>query len=431
MAPDVGGEPLRQQFRIDALATLWLPAAYVPRQVDSDAELSFDTVSSSLILRDRDAGGELALHAGVGRCPTSRRCWRTARIRCAPSSTPSTCQVAALDPGVSELVSVGHGAGAEDPYQQDAGAAELVPRRASATTTASTSPRSPTRSPPSSRLGAASASSSPRRSRCSPASSACRAAWRSGSPRATPCGRRPVEQVGDAVEFVVRGRHAHAWPEVYFEGIGWVPFEPTPQRGNPQAQGYTGVAPDQASAPPEQAATTTSTIGAPVHHVDRTPTSTPTSSTPLQRRTSPPASAGSTAGWLLGAVFVVVALGLVGAARRVRRASATRTGRSMNARGATPRSPRRGPTPYEPSASSGCGPTPSETPLEFARRADGHLGEQMIDAAGQDRDTAALRRRHAVGVDLRRRTPPGVTGGRPRPVGHDPTSAGQRSASGR
>jgi transglutaminase-like putative cysteine protease len=29
----------------------------------------------------------------------------------------------------------------------------------------------------------------------------------------------------------VRGVHAHAWPEVYFHGYGWVPFEPTPGRG--------------------------------------------------------------------------------------------------------------------------------------------------------------------------------------------------------
>ncbi|WP_050070219.1 transglutaminase TgpA family protein [Arthrobacter alpinus] len=27
------------------------------------------------------------------------------------------------------------------------------------------------------------------------------------------------------------GRDAHAWPEIYFEGLGWVPFEPTPSRG--------------------------------------------------------------------------------------------------------------------------------------------------------------------------------------------------------
>ncbi|WP_159084973.1 transglutaminaseTgpA domain-containing protein [Planctomonas deserti] len=30
----------------------------------------------------------------------------------------------------------------------------------------------------------------------------------------------------------VTGRDAHAWPELYFESVGWVPFEPTPGRGS-------------------------------------------------------------------------------------------------------------------------------------------------------------------------------------------------------
>lgn len=41
--------------------------------------------------------------------------------------------------------------------------------------------------------------------------------------------------------YIVRGRHAHAWPEVLIGGFGWVAFEPTPGRGNPSAAPYTGV----------------------------------------------------------------------------------------------------------------------------------------------------------------------------------------------
>jgi transglutaminase-like putative cysteine protease len=44
----------------------------------------------------------------------------------------------------------------------------------------------------------------------------------------------------------VAGRHAHAWDEVWFDGYGWVLFDPTPGRGAPGAEGHTGVAPAQA-----------------------------------------------------------------------------------------------------------------------------------------------------------------------------------------
>lgn len=43
---------------------------------------------------------------------------------------------------------------------------------------------------------------------------------------------------GSFPEYEVDARDAHAWPELYFEGLGWVPFEPTPSRG---------VVPDYAS----------------------------------------------------------------------------------------------------------------------------------------------------------------------------------------
>lgn len=36
---------------------------------------------------------------------------------------------------------------------------------------------------------------------------------------------------GALPEFEVDARDAHAWPELYFQGLGWVAFEPTPSRG--------------------------------------------------------------------------------------------------------------------------------------------------------------------------------------------------------
>ena len=57
-------------------------------------------------------------------------------------------------------------------------------------------------------------------------------------------------------EFSVIGRNAHAWPEVWFDGIGWVAFEPTTGRGAPNAEAYTGLSPSQAPRPPRTTSTT-------------------------------------------------------------------------------------------------------------------------------------------------------------------------------
>lgn len=41
--------------------------------------------------------------------------------------------------------------------------------------------------------------------------------------------------------YIVRGRNYHSWPEVLIPGAGWVAMEPTPSRGSPTAENYTGV----------------------------------------------------------------------------------------------------------------------------------------------------------------------------------------------
>ena len=45
--------------------------------------------------------------------------------------------------------------------------------------------------------------------------------------------------------YIVRGRNYHSWPEVLIPGAGWVAMEPTPSRGSPTAENYTGVPPQQ------------------------------------------------------------------------------------------------------------------------------------------------------------------------------------------
>lgn len=66
-----------------------------------------------------------------------------------------------------------------------------------------------------------------------------------------------VEQTG-SIEYTVTSSQLHAWPEVYFRGIGWVPFEPTNSLGVPTtfASGNTGGQTGSATTPEQQDAAT-------------------------------------------------------------------------------------------------------------------------------------------------------------------------------
>ncbi len=71
-----------------------------------------------------------------------------------------------------------------------------------------------------------------------------------GIPARVAIGFTPGELRDDGL-YHVYDRHAHAWPEVWFDGIGWVSFEPTPGRGEPGAESHTGVpaAQDETASP--------------------------------------------------------------------------------------------------------------------------------------------------------------------------------------
>jgi hypothetical protein len=105
-----------------------------------------------------------------------------------------------------------------------------------------------------------------------------------GLPSRVAVGYTPGQQDSDGV-FHVFGRHAHAWPEVWFDGIGWVAFEPTPQRGNGDTSQFTGVAAAQAT-PGNPNGGTQDTTPATVRDPDREPTT----SRPTDGRPNPGAS---------------------------------------------------------------------------------------------------------------------------------------------
>lgn len=63
-----------------------------------------------------------------------------------------------------------------------------------------------------------------------------------GYPARVAVGFLPGEGAGNG-KWIVTTDQAHAWPEIWFDGIGWVPFEPTPGRDNPVALPYLSPAP--------------------------------------------------------------------------------------------------------------------------------------------------------------------------------------------
>lgn len=143
---------------------------------------------------------------------------------------------------------------------------------------------------------------------------------------------QPVD--GEPGTYQITGRHTHAWPEVYFDDLGWVTFEPTPQRGSPSAEGYTDVQaqqdePTQPDNPFESTTTTTPDQG-PLG-------SSPNQTLPLDEPEfgAPTGGAGGSGGgsplsvrWmavLLLAAALVFGLPLLQRRRRLRRRSGART----------------------------------------------------------------------------------------------------------
>jgi transglutaminase-like putative cysteine protease len=87
--------------------------------------------------------------------------------------------------------------------------------------------------------------------------------------------------------YSVIGKNAHAWPELWFDGIGWVAFEPTPGRGAPGAEEYTGIPASQDDSGP-------SSVGANPNDDDLRPdlTTPPTVVASGGPPTTPPLSPG-------------------------------------------------------------------------------------------------------------------------------------------
>ncbi len=113
-----------------------------------------------------------------------------------------------------------------------------------------------------------------------------------GLPSRVAVGFTPGEQDAAGV-WHVRGEYAHAWPEVYLAGTGWVRFEPTPGRGAPGDQAYTGIPFQQ---PVAGDATTATTVPVPTTVAPGTTDTAPGDTTDLGDALDPGRVAQGTAG---------------------------------------------------------------------------------------------------------------------------------------
>lgn len=113
--------------------------------------------------------------------------------------------------------------------------------------------------------------------------------------------------------FQVTSHNMHAWPELYFQGLGWVPFEPTPSVAEPPAYTDPDASPSATPSPSPSPSPSASPSAAP----DPTPSSnaspepTPTSA-PTEEPAPQPGESSSSA-WvavLLGVLGVLVLLAL-------------------------------------------------------------------------------------------------------------------------
>ncbi len=191
--------------------------------------------------------------------------------------------------------------------------------------------------------------------------------------------------------YTVRGKHAHAWPEVWFPGVGWVPFEPTPGRGMPDAEDYTGVAAAQDETVPDSTAgsstTTTTTPSATSAPGSSNPPATAPRNTALVAGIDPDDGGGPSGRTQVAvgvAVLVVLWLTLVLAAPLVRRRG--RLGRRGAGRSAAAVLGAWHDALVPVRWLTGLRPRPAETHDEFARRASVRLGQLGADL----RELAAL-----------------------------------------
>lgn len=231
-----GARQVRESFQVQALGSPWLPVAFQPESVSTTAGVSYDPASGSLLTATPTADGQRYQVTASEQLALLS----PATLSSAPpldaadtASMKRYLQLPALSPAVAALARDLAGAGTNE-YAKALALQDYFHRP----------PFSYTLEPP------AGPSSSAlvnflfytHAGYCQQYAGAFAVLARAaGLPARVAVGFATGTEVAPHLWQVVDG-DAHAWPEVWFPALGWVPFEPTPSFSIPAATGYTGLA---------------------------------------------------------------------------------------------------------------------------------------------------------------------------------------------
>ena len=240
---DLGGNrtELVQSINIEALAAIWLPAAFAPASIDeASTEVTWNSETSSLTVANDVPDSDGVTYTVVSKVPA----FSADELRAAPNDIPDEIAERYLDvPGdiSPAMLSLARDLTADSTNRYDQMRA-LQDHFREYRYEVQLGPRGddPIETFLAERQGFcqqfAGTFALMARSLGVPSRVATGFTW----------GDRGVDEEGRTV-YTVTGRHTHAWPEIYFQDLGWVPFEPTPGRGLPGASPYSGHTPAQDS----------------------------------------------------------------------------------------------------------------------------------------------------------------------------------------
>jgi transglutaminase-like putative cysteine protease len=253
-----------QEFTVGSLSSIWLPAAYRPSRIDGLEKVSFNRDTGSLITRSETTDGlTYRVQSAVPRLTA-------ADLQTAPPLRPADLErYLALPPITGRVARLARDLtrGQPTPYARAKALQDHFHRGFTYDLKAR---------PGHNGRALDRFLFETKRGYCEQFAGAYAVLARAvGLPARVAVGFTQGELGPDGL-YHVRGLNAHAWPEVYLDGYGWVYFEATPGRGAPGAQPWTGLpsqqarpdnpsvattAPPTTAAPPAPATPTTDPVG--------------------------------------------------------------------------------------------------------------------------------------------------------------------------